>query len=62
MKRRPDGIPRRCDILLHTPTETVIREAIRMVEHLGAHPLLTEASVLLQKAKDKVSDYVELER
>lgn len=59
MKLREDGIPRRADVLLDTPAETAIRNAITAVEAAGAHPLLTEAVMLLQQAKDKVSDFVE---
>jgi len=62
MKLRKDGIPRRADVTLDTPIETAIRDAIAAVEAAGAHPLLTEAVVLLGKAKDKVSDWAELER
>lgn len=61
MKLRPDGIPRRCDLLLQTPAEKAIGEAMRAVESAGAHPLLTDAVVLLSQAKDKVADFVELE-
>lgn len=59
MKRREDGIPRRFDTLLDTPAETAIRNAISAVEAVGADTLLTEAVMLLNQAKDKVSDYVE---
>jgi len=54
-----DGIARRCRIDLDTPAETAIRKAINAVESLPASPLLTDAVVLLGKAKDKVSDFVE---
>lgn len=54
-----DGFPRRRRIDLMTPEETKIREAVLAVEALGAHPLLTETSVILQKARDKLADYVE---
>lgn len=59
MKLRPDGIPRRCDITLDTPAESAIRAAIAAVEAAVAHPRMTDAVVLLQKAKDAVADAVE---
>lgn len=60
MKLRPDGIARRCDLTLMTPAELKIRDAVEAVEEMCAHPLLTEAVNLLQAAKDKVADFVEL--
>lgn len=51
--------PRRCYVNLMTPAELAIREAIRVVEEAGCHPLLTDAVVLLTTAKDKVSDWVD---
>lgn len=61
MKISNNGIPRRSRIDLFTPVETTIWQTIQAVEGLGAHTLLTEAVILLQQAKDKVADYVELE-
>ena len=61
MKLRPDGIARRCDILLMTPAELAIREAMLAVEAIGAHPYLTEAISRLQEAQNKVADFVELD-
>lgn len=61
MKLRPDGITRRCDVTLDTPAETAIRAAIAAVEAAGCHTLLTDAVILLGEAKDKVSDFVELD-
>jgi hypothetical protein len=55
-----DGIPRRSRIDLYSPAETAIREAMLAVEATGAHPLLTQAVILLEEAKDKVADYIEL--
>lgn len=52
-------IPRRSRIDLFTPAETAIFQAMQAVEEAGAHPLLTDAVLLLQRAKDKVSDYVD---
>ena len=60
MQTRPDGIPRRCDVKLMTPAELAIRQAMLAVEGAGCHQLLTEAVTLLEKAKDKVADFVEL--
>jgi len=53
------GNPRRCQIYLRTPAESVISEAIAAVEGFGCDPRLTEASVLLQRARDLVADFVE---
>lgn len=39
--------------------ERAIHNAIQAVEEGPAHPLLTDAVVLLGKAKDKVADYVD---
>lgn len=52
-------IPRRIDINRMTPAELAIRNAIGVVEEAGCHPLLTEAVVLLGRAKEKVADYVD---
>jgi hypothetical protein len=57
-----DNIPRRARLYLNTPTELQIREAIRTVEALGGHPLLTETVVLLGNAKDKLADWVDAGR
>lgn len=61
MKLTEDGIPRRIRVDLYTPAETAIRNAMLAVEDAGAHPLLTDAVILLGQAKDKVADFVELE-
>ena len=60
MELSENGFPRRHRIDLHTPAEAAIYQAILEVELAGAHPLLTDAVVLLQQAKDKVADFVEL--
>ncbi len=52
-------IPRRCDVLRNTPAELAIREAMKLVESVGAHPLLTDAVMLLEQARHKVADYVD---
>jgi hypothetical protein len=54
------GVPRRACLDLNTPDELAVREAIRVVEAVGAHPLLTDAVVLLQEAFNKLADYVDL--
>jgi hypothetical protein len=55
-----NGVARRCRIDLYHPAETAIREAMLAVERAGCHPLLTDAVVLLEQAKNKVADFVEL--
>lgn len=52
-------VPRRNDILRNTFAELRIREAMEAVEKVGAHPLLTDAVVLLSQALNKVADYVD---
>ncbi len=52
-------IPRRNDILKNSTAEVAIRDAMRFVEEAGAHPLLTDASVLLGQAFEKVADFVD---
>lgn len=53
-------VPRRCRLDLMVPAETAITDAIEEVELMSAHPLLTEAIILLQQAREKVADYVDL--
>lgn len=55
-----DDFPRRNRIDLQTPAEAAIRAAIQVVEAAGAHPLLTDAVILLCQAQEKVADFVEL--
>ena len=55
-----DGFPRRSRLDLYTPAELAIRAAVEAVEAAGAHPLLTDAVILLQQAREKVADFVEL--
>lgn len=59
--RMVNGHPRRFRVNLLTPTENSIREAVGRVEDLGAHPLLTDAIVLLAAAREKVADFLELD-
>lgn len=56
-----DGIARRCRIDLWTPAEKAIFDAMQAVENMPAHEFLTDAVVLLQRARDRVADFVELE-
>lgn len=56
-----DGIPRRIRLDHCTPAELAIVAAVKAVEEAGAHPLLTDAVVLLGQARDKVADFVDLE-
>lgn len=52
-------IPRRIQLNLNVRAEIAIHNAMQEVEKLGADVKLTEAVLLLQKAKDQVSDYVD---
>jgi hypothetical protein len=42
--------------------ERAIHDAVQAVERAGAHPLLTDAVVLLGLAKEKVADFVETKK
>lgn len=55
-----DGFPRRNRVDLYVPAEIAIQNAVQEVEKAGAHPLLTQAVISLQEAKDFVADYIEL--
>ena len=59
MLNRNDGVPRRVDVTLATPAETAIREAMRLVERMGANPTLTDAVAHLNYALDHVADFVD---
>lgn len=54
-----EEIPRRINTLRYVPAETAISTAMHEVEMMTAHPLLTEAVCLLEKAKRCVADYVD---
>lgn len=57
---KPEAQPlRRSRFDLMTPAEKAIYDAIQEVEKVGADPFLTYAVVLLQNAKDQVSNYVD---
>lgn len=60
MQISDNGFPRRNRVDLYSPAETAISEAMLAVEKAGAHPLLTDAVVLLAQAREKVADFVEL--
>ena len=51
--------PRRVRMDLWTPAERAIHAAIEAVEEAGADPRLTDAVILLGRAKDRVADYVD---
>ena len=55
-----DGFPRRNRVDHWTPAEKAIQDAVDAVEAAGAHPLLTDAVILLGNARAKVADFVEL--
>lgn len=54
-----NDVPRRIRLYLNVPAELAITNAIQEIEKLGADVRLTEAQILLQKAKDLVSDYID---
>lgn len=54
-----NAIPRRCRLYEMTPAERAIYDAVQAVEAAGTDPLLTDAVVLLQQAREKVADYVD---
>jgi hypothetical protein len=53
------GIPRRIRLDLMCPAELAITRAKREVESMPASTLLTEATILLSDARDKVADFVD---
>jgi hypothetical protein len=52
-------IPRRNRLDLNNPAEKAICNAIEEVEKVGADAKLTDVVVMLVKAKDLLSDYVD---
>lgn len=52
-------ISRRNRLYLNTPAEKAIHDAIQEVEEVGADPKLTDVVIMLVKAKDLLSDYVD---
>lgn len=57
-----DYIPRRMRLELNTPAELAIHNAMLEVEKIWADVKLTEAVILLQKAKNLVSNYIDEEK
>lgn len=55
------SFPRKIRQDLSVPAEIAIGNAIQQIEKLGADVRLTDAVVLLGKAKDKVSEYIDEE-
>lgn len=53
------SFPRRNRLDLNTPEEMAIRNAVEKVEKMGADVKLTEAVVLLDKARELVADYID---
>lgn len=57
-----ESIPRRNQFDLNLPAEQAITNAIVEVEKMGADILLTDAILLLQQAKNKVSDFIDYKK
>lgn len=56
-----DNVARRNRLDLNAPAEKAIYDAMQEVEKLPADEKLTEAVILLSKAKDLVSDFIDLD-
>lgn len=54
-----NSFPRRNIVSQLTPAEKTIYDAMQMVEEMPADERLTDAVILLQKAKEKVADFVD---
>lgn len=54
-----NNVPRRARLYEMTPAELAIAKCVDQVEELGAHVHLTDAVVLLGKAREKVADFVD---
>jgi len=52
-------IPRRANIYEMCKAELAIYKAAEAVEEMAADTRLTEAVILLQKAREKVADYID---
>lgn len=57
--KRPDGWPTRGDMSLWTEAEHKISQTVEVVERAGASKALTDAVILLNKARERVADHVE---
>lgn len=54
-----DNFPRRAHVDKMVKAELAIREAMLAVEEMPADVRLTDAGVLLEKARNKVADFVD---
>ena len=52
-----NGVSRRYRLDLNSPAELAIRDAMKKVEEVGAHPILTKAVMKLEDAFQLVADY-----
>lgn len=63
VKQKPmkstENLPRRIRIDQSVPAELAIRNAVDEIEKMGADVRLTNAQVLLEKARELVADYVD---
>lgn len=59
MSTENEKFARRYHLRLLVPAEKAIHDAIVQVKCLEGHPLNREADILLNKALNKVSDYVD---
>ena len=59
MSELQKGLPRRNIQNYELPAERSLRYSMADIEELGADPKLTEALMLVQKAKEIVSDYID---
>jgi len=55
----PSTLPRRIQLNRLTVEELALRQAVMMVEAIGAHPHLTSCVIALQQARDHLADYVD---
>lgn len=56
---RPDGVPTRADLQWMSEAERAILAVVAIVEKSGASTALTDAVILLGKARAHVADHVE---
>lgn len=59
MTTDPNEIPRRARVDQMSAGELAIRQAVAEVEGMGADHRLTEAVILLDRAKNAIADYVD---
>ena len=58
--KRPDGWPTRAAVEWWSPAEKAITDAMKAVEATpGGSLALTDAVILLQRARDRVADHME---